>query len=542
MSISFEEILQHVLSNETHYNKILDLIEAILRTAQDIKKVPIYSTKRRVKTVNSVYLKTKRDKAESLSGINDFAGFRILALFEQDLLDIHRGIIEDLCKAGFELKEFRFFNWKENDELIISMKDIISNICPGGINIVPRPKDYKSIHYLFTYNSYFVEIQLRTLLQDVWAELEHALSYKQINVHPHIKKSFTLLGRDLQTNDDLVAHLRSISDREKVGHLYSMEKGGPTSFYGYEEKVTPDEFKSGPLKKYFDDYINLFTKGPRVNLRKDKSKCGDARALLGELCKQIKDNIEKPDDKVRYFLNMEEAFLNYWEAGEEKLNKALTIYETIKKPFEGYYMLHFRLGEIYFIKGRIEKALVSFDRCEELIQEGDIRNRYRVKNKLAYIYWLLGPEYIDFTIEKIDDAEKIFNEMVKDYPDYPIRNLRNNICAYYFDDYLIALNNFLRTGKDQDIVEAKYKVALEKLKLLEDTVDLKTATTNILDTLSWCYYNIYLRDKKNNRGKLEEAKKICQLIGDEDREDNSTFKITSLNIQKTHIQEIMNEK
>lgn len=546
MYISYDEILHHLQLNTSHYNAVLDVIETTLRTAQDMKNVPIYSIKRRVKTADSIYLKTKRDKVNNLNEINDYAGFRILSLFEQNFLDIHACIILDLKRAGFELNEFRFFNWKEDDQIIISMIDIIKEIY-GEIDIIPREKDYKSIHYMFKFNNYFVEIQLRTLLQDVWAELEHALSYKQINVHPHIKKSFALLGRDLQTNDDLVSHLKLISDREKVGHLYSMEKAGPTTFYEYEQELIPEILKDAGIKEYFDKYIDCC----KTNLENDKANCTKAWKLFEEFKEHIPEAIKKTDDKMKYILNMEEAFLNFWERDEGKLDSALAIYESIKKPFAGYYMLHFRMGEIYFIKGEIEKALVSFDQSEILLDQGfagytaDIHNRYRLKMKLAYINWLLGKEYIEFTLIKIDEAENIFvdNPVFSD-DKIAHRKLINNLCFYYLENYLIAReraqSSFPKKADDIEMMEECYKKALEKLSLIEKIFDIDEANANELDTLAWFHFNIYLRDKKKNMDNLKIARKYCQLIGD--RTDYSTFKITSLNIHKNHIQEIMSEK
>jgi ppGpp synthetase/RelA/SpoT-type nucleotidyltranferase/tetratricopeptide (TPR) repeat protein len=542
MFISYNDILLHVQSNESHYNTILDYIECIMRTAQDMKKVPIYSTKRRVKSIDSVYLKTKRDKVNCLDEIKDYAGYRILSLFEQDILDIHRCIIDDLKKSGFDLIEFRTFNWRKDDPLIISMKEIITSACDGA-NISHKEKEYKSIHYLFKYDSYYVEIQLRTLLQDVWAELEHAIAYKQLNVHPHIKKSFSLLCRDLQNNDDLVSHLKSISDREQVGHLYSMEKGGPVAFYEYESELIPEVFTSDPaIKESFDNYISFFIK---LNLRDNKHRCSEAKTLFNNFANLVNDKFTEPDTKLKYILNMEEAFLFYWEGGAENIGKALKIYENIKKPFAENYMLHFRMGEIFVIKGEVEKALVSFDRCEELIAKGLTiapRNHYRVKMKLAYINWLLGKEYIEFALNKIDEAEEIYHVIAASFPNLRYDTLLSNSCYYYLESYLISKEIYLQTteGKNKKEMDEKYKKALEKLEKLEKIFDIEKARANVLDTIAWFYYNIYINDKKHNRDKLTTAKKYCELIGD--RGDSSTFRMTALNIQKNHIQEIMSEK
>jgi len=544
MSISYDEILHYVQSNEAHYNTLLNLVECIMRTAQDMKKVPIYSTKRRLKSIDSVYLKTKRDKVNSLAQINDYAGFRILSLFEQDIFDIHKCIIDELKKGGFNLVDFKIFNWKKDDPLILSMKEIVCLAYEGAI-ILYKEKEYKSIHYLFEYDGYHVEIQLRTLLQDVWAELEHAIAYKQLNVHPHIKKSFSLLCRDLQNNDDLVSHLKSISDREQVGHLYSMERGGPVAFYEYEPELIPEVFTSdASIKESFDNYIDFFTK-PHLNLRINKHRCSEAKTIFNTFANLVKDKIKNLDAKLKYILNMEEAFLFYWEGGVENMEKALEIYENIKKQFADNYMLHFRMGEIFVIKGEVEKALVSFDHCEELIARGlniAPRNHYRVKMKLAYINWLLGKEFIGFALDKIDEAEKIYHDIAASYPSLRYDTLLSNSCYYYLENYLISKEMYLQTKEENHMKEMddKYKKALEKLENLEKIFDIEKAPANVLDTIAWFYYNIYINDKKHNRDKLEKAKKYCELIGE--RGDSSTFRMTSLNIQKNHIQEIMSEK
>lgn len=389
----------------------------------------------------------------------------------------------------------------------------------------------KSIHYLIEYNSgghrYVIEIQLRTLLQDVWGELEQALKYKQGNIHPHIQNSFILLARDLENNDSLMTHLKTISDKERVGHLYSMERGGPINYYGYEEILISEQFKSGELGNCYRPYIE-FMMGVDVRGEK-KESFKKARVLYEALRNKITLDIMEQDNKIKYFIQMEDAFLRFWEGGEGQLDKALRIYHEMEEEFKDHYILHFRMGEIYFIKGDIVKALVSFDRCEDLLdkmEQSDHLNHYRVKLKLAYIYWLLGPEYIDFSLQAIKEAENIFKENPELFNDVDKGKLLNNLTSYNLDKYLI-------TGDDKD-----YEIALEQLRNLEEFFNIEEANANMLDTIAWFHYKIYLKEGK--REKLESAKKLCQLIGE--RGNYSTFKITSLNIHINHIQEIMCEK
>jgi tetratricopeptide (TPR) repeat protein len=269
-----------------------------------------------------------------------------------------------------------------------------------------------------------------------------------------------------------------------------------------------------------------------LNLRRDKDKYEEAKKLYDHICEIITVPLQR-EPKLKYFLNMEEAFMNYWKGS---LDEALKIYGKIERDFQEHYVLQFRLGEIYFTKGEIEKALVAFDHCEELPTQGSESeqfNRYRIKLKLAFIYWLLGSEYIDFTIEKINEAEEIYAKCIHLFsnPDLRYSNLLNNICAYYLDKYLISKD------KNNQKTDKHYEIAVEKLKNLEQYLESKglKENANTLDTIAWFYYNMYL--KEGDGRNLEIAREKCQLIGE--RENPSTFWMTSSNIQQNHIQEIM---
>ena len=526
--LTYENVVSYRSDHENNFNQILETLNKHFIKARDDNKINIYMTKYRVKTADSLYLKTKKDNTSNLYEINDIAGYRIVCLFEQDLLSVHNFILDSLSKLGYKVTHFKYFNWEE-ESIIKCLIDKIG-IIDKSIEILPKnkPSKYKSIHYLIEYNQgsrlYTFEIQLRTLLQDVWGELEHALKYKQGNIHPHIKTSFILLARDLENNDLLMTHLRTISDKERVGHLYSMERGGPVNYYGYENDLIPDNFKSGEIGDCYNSYTEFMS---RLDIRDKKhSLIQKARELYDAIGNKITHHMSSCDIKIKYFMQMEDAFLRFWEGGEGQLDNALKIYKQLEDEFRNNYILHFRMGEIYFIKGEIVKALVSFDYCENLLAkmaQVDLNNHFRVKFKLAYIYWLLGQEYITYTLQAIKDAEKIFNENQTLFTDLEKCKILNNLCSYHLDNYLI-------TKSDDD-----YKIALEHLKNLESYIKQEEANANTLDTIAWFYYKLFLKD--GNPDNLERAKQLCQLIGD--RENYSTFKITSLNIHINHIQEIM---
>lgn len=376
---------------------------------------------------------------------------------------------------------------------------------------------------------YRAEIQLRTLLQDVWGELEHKLSYKQSNIHPHIRKSFELLANELENNDALITHLKLISDQEYEGYLYSIQKQEPTHYYGYEDDITPDIFRKDvrfiPLyveySTYLKDIFEKFLRNQKIN------SVIEARKRYHSLTNDITDQHKREDNKIDYFQNMEEAFLLFWEGGDDNLKKALKIYEGMKDndQYKDRYIIYARMGEIYFCQGNVVKSLSAFDKCEQLLgQTAEYENRLRLKQKIASIYWLLGKDYVSKSLELTKEASDMCRDILQLSTDKNHGLILNNLCAYQLEIYL-------NTKKQDD-----YTALKNNLDNLEKFIKDKEISSNVADTLAWTHYHIYRHERNNDE--LRNAVRYAMMISE--KENLSTMKFLSYNIQKNHIQEILN--
>ena len=125
---------------------------------------PIEYIKSRIKTPESIVKKLKRDGYESTienmrNYINDIAGIRIVCSFTSDIYRLAEMI------------------GKQNDLTVICVKDYIKN---------PKVSGYKSFHMHVTVPIFLsdrvvntkVEIQIRTIAMDFWANIEHKTKYK----------------------------------------------------------------------------------------------------------------------------------------------------------------------------------------------------------------------------------------------------------------------------------------------------------------------------------------------------------------------------
>ena len=142
---------------------------------------PIDSIKRRLKSPESIAEKLeRRGLAVTLESVqknlNDVAGIRIICPFEEDIYVVANCLLE------------------QDDVFLIAKKDYIEH---------PKPNGYRSLHLIVETPVFLpeskeyvrVEIQLRTIAMELWAELEHRLRYKQ-DLDPALAASLASELRD----------------------------------------------------------------------------------------------------------------------------------------------------------------------------------------------------------------------------------------------------------------------------------------------------------------------------------------------------------
>jgi tetratricopeptide (TPR) repeat protein len=413
---------------------------------------------------------------------------RILCLFEQDILEVHKYLVEVLKDGGYTLIEFKIFNW-EDESYIEELKSIVKHQFPHHkFEDTIKESGYKSIHYVVTYPSgghhYPVEIQLRTLLQDVWGELEHAVAYKQGNIHPHIKSSFRLLSKDLQNNDALISHLRDIRDKEYRIELFALEDAGPCAAFSYEPELLSTIFKSdGPLGNAYKDYDKHISEWNRQH--SDPRIWGEKGFELYRAVDSLIGYEQRNESTVQYWLIMEKGLLNFLQG---RMTEAMRAYEEVTNRWPDLYAPYFRIGEIFYIGGEIERSLIAFDKSEELLLNNknyDPYNAYRLKVRLANLYWLMGKEYCNMALSKILEAEVIYKEHSASFPSHIKQSLINNLCWYHLDKYILAREKYKQTGEGQDFKaqEQAYENALSRYQDLESLLEVsKEKRANDYDT------------------------------------------------------------
>jgi putative GTP pyrophosphokinase len=172
----------------------------LIKNILDNNKINYHSVNGRVKDRERLKEKVYRkgDKYKSLSDITDFLGIRIITYFEDDVDEVAKLI---------------------SKEFIIDPKNSIDK------RIIDNDRfGYKSLHYVVSfsedrlklteYSSYHniqFEIQIRSILQHSWAEIEHDLGYKgEFEIPDVAKRTFYRLSALLEIADIEFVRLKEI--------------------------------------------------------------------------------------------------------------------------------------------------------------------------------------------------------------------------------------------------------------------------------------------------------------------------------------------
>jgi putative GTP pyrophosphokinase len=187
------------------YGAALDVFQARLREALDGSEVH-FTMKSRVKTFDSYYGKLlKRKTHERRTGeaipIHDIMGTRVVCPFLDDV-----EVVELYLRDAFAVREierkgagraFSDFGYSSTHLLLEIPADIRERF--PGLNLK------------------IAEVQVRTFLQDAWAEVEHELIYKNSNditpMDEPLRRKLAALNANLSLSDDIFQEIRDYQRR-----------------------------------------------------------------------------------------------------------------------------------------------------------------------------------------------------------------------------------------------------------------------------------------------------------------------------------------
>lgn len=205
------------------YDKIReDFVEKYLNNINKGKRegegqVKVHSYLSRVKDPEHLIAKIIRKKQENYSKyrnldktnyekfITDLIGIRCLLLFKADWGSFHHYIMDQFENdAKYYIKD-SIMDFDSNEEHFYiaekpkvhirngDARELYDKILPP--DCVMDGKVYRSVHYIIKYNGVYLEIQVRTLFEEGWGEIDHAVVYPYFQDDQILKEYTELLNR-----------------------------------------------------------------------------------------------------------------------------------------------------------------------------------------------------------------------------------------------------------------------------------------------------------------------------------------------------------
>lgn len=244
--------------------------------------VPIES---RIKTWTSISEKIDRKELQltNLIDLQDLIGIRSILLFKRDLTQV-----DTLISKNFA---------------VISSEDTGDRLSESEFGyqsrhyIVKIPDAWLSLPSLAGLNEFFIELQVRTLAQHIWAAASHKLQYKQeAGVPPPVRRAINRVSALLETVD--LEFERVLNEREEYVEVTQKSAGD-------DEPLNVDNLarilmESFPEENWFDDepYADLFKELTQLGITNTSKLREIINTHLERALKSEKNKMSDPKIKL----------------------------------------------------------------------------------------------------------------------------------------------------------------------------------------------------------------------------------------------------
>ncbi|MCD8741167.1 hypothetical protein LT679_11185 [Mucilaginibacter roseus] len=186
-----DEAIQWYAQNRGLFKKLSAKINSIILELLEENTIAVHAITNRTKEIESFRTKIDNPKYDDpAEQVTDLAGIRIIAYVEDDLKPICK-ILEDSFHIDPQ-NSLDKTNELGTDKVGYRSIHYIARLKEDRLNL-PEYKKFKDLKF---------EIQVRTILQHAWAEIEHDRNYKFNGVlPPEIKRRFKILAGTLELAD-----------------------------------------------------------------------------------------------------------------------------------------------------------------------------------------------------------------------------------------------------------------------------------------------------------------------------------------------------
>ena len=335
--------------NITILHKLEKKVKELLNELLEPHKAEIHAISSRTKLKDSLIKKVElKNKYNSLRDITDIVGFRVITLFADTVDEVAK-----IIKSEFKID--------------------IQNSIDKRETIEPNKFGYLSLHYIASFsdnriilpeNKIFLnfrfEIQIRSILQHTWAEIEHDLGYKSKNSIPEeIQRRFFRLAGLLEIADEEFKHIRDQIEKYQNQVGDSINKNNLDNV-----QIDIESIKEFVLREPLVNEISkIISKKANVPLYKDQAVEAD---IIERLISSDLNNLEQIKGDLEKYKNQIIEFAVLWISEREKINIGFITYEVVF-----IYLCYVKLaliGDVSAIIERLNKFPIYICTPEEFQQ------------------------------------------------------------------------------------------------------------------------------------------------------------------------------
>ncbi|QQK71647.1 hypothetical protein HG702_09055 [Pectobacterium versatile] len=137
--------------------------------------------------------------------ITDLIGIRVLHLFKEDWETIH-----NYLNSKWEFQESPIVYIREGDAPDINIEGSVEKTHPAG---------YRSVHYIISTrllkNSIYTEIQVRTIFEEAWSEIDHRVRYPNFKNNEILNYFLLIFNRFAGSADEMGTFVLSLKNELK---------------------------------------------------------------------------------------------------------------------------------------------------------------------------------------------------------------------------------------------------------------------------------------------------------------------------------------
>ena len=291
-----EKILEEFNKKKPLFTNFKEKIELLLKELL-MGKIEYHDISSRIKETESFSkkLNKKEKNYTKLDDITDIVGCRIITFFEDDV-----DFIVNIIRDQFIIDEVNSVNKKdiiESNKFGYLSYHIVCSLDTKRVQL-PEYEKYKNIK---------VEIQIRSILQHAWAEIEHDMGYKTKKEIPApVRRKFSRIAGLLETADENFCEIKSAL--KEINQ--TMESDKDTL---YKADLNIDSLylysKDSAITNELEKYISSFNNSTLTEISKaDYSSALNILSFfnvktINELDLLLKENKQLIEDFVSVFLS-----------------------------------------------------------------------------------------------------------------------------------------------------------------------------------------------------------------------------------------------